>query len=326
MPSTGAAVADRIIINFGAETREVEVAGRKMSDVLKDTQDALEDVGEAGEDAGKQSTDALDDTAKAGEGVKDSLSAVGAAGSKALKGDVGGAAEEVATTLADIATAAIPGVGAALGVLATEGIQAITAGLQESEKQAQALKDQLSDAYQTAVEGGRRALDEAQIQSAAYDIIFSDQRDAYLKNAQAIGVDFTTYVRALVGDENALNQARETGIARLEQQKALTEGAVGANGEAVSAYDSQLTKIQSVVDLLNAQKASQDDIKESVELSLRLRNGDLELVQKTNKAIADTPATVPTRLTVDTSALDEMERTPRRVRVDLYDQYGRGLK
>jgi len=318
-------MVDRIIINFGAETREVEVAGRKMSDVLKDTEDALDDVGASGEDAGRQASDALDDTAKASDGVKNSLSEVGGAATKFVKGDLGGAVEDVASTVTIMAGSLIPGVGAALGVLAAEGIGAITSGLQEAQKQADELKTRLTSAYQSAVDEGRALLDENQIIAASNEIIFDPtQRKQYQEDAAAIGVDATTLIRAMSGDEAALNEVLAQGVQLRDDQKAKTEGMVGANGEVISSYDSQLTKLNDVVGKLEAQKATTDEIKQGVALAQQIRGQDYELMQKQNKLLAETPKTITTKLEVDTSALDAVERQQRTIvfRADLRDPYG----
>lgn len=303
---------------------------------------SLEDLGEAAKNAGEDGRDAGKDIGKGGDDIAegldkatessgklgDSFGNVGGIAKDALEGNVGGAVEKVGTAVGALA-GAIPGIGAAVGVLATEGIGALVSGLQDSQKEADALKEKISSAYRSAIEEGRTFLDEAQIQAAAFDIIYGAGDE--LKNAQrdaaAIGVSSSDYIRALAGDQAALNEVIAAGVQKQAELNEETRGAVGANGELVSAYDSRLTLVSDINDRLATQKQITEDTIANANLALQVTGEDLIQIQKRNDELARTPRSIPVSIVPDTSALDNLKNTRYFVNVtaQINDRYGRTI-
>ena len=119
-------------------------------------------------------------------------------------------------SIADAAQSTLGGlVGGLRGIPAIAAVAAGAAGLGlvtttiiDQLDSAKELKQSLAEAYKAAAEEGRNYLDEATIIAAAAEILFdSAKRDAAAADADKIGVDTNTYIRALAGDADALEYA-----------------------------------------------------------------------------------------------------------------------
>lgn len=320
-------MADRITITFGAETREVEVAGRKMSDVLKDTEDALEDVGATGEDSldkvTKSADDATESTDKLGSGVGGELTdAFGK-----FDGTANGALESVADGLGGLA-ALIPGVGgligAGVGAALTEGVHAFTADL---DKQAKESEDRIQSMYDAFIDSGQNYFTEAQKIDAIGKLTADTEK---LGQAQKIAADLGVEVQQVILAQVEAGNDRYN-IQQLINEQIQAEYQIGREtGEVDSNRIVRLNQIKASFQDLTAEQQKSIEQAEINRAAVELVTGQHiatnEEIQKTNKLLAETPKEIGTKLVVDTSGLDEIERTPRRVRVDLYDQYGRALK
>ncbi|MBX3099001.1 MAG: hypothetical protein KF761_05420 [Salinibacterium sp.] len=338
-------MADRIVINFGAETREVEVAGRKIEDVLKDTESALEDVGAAGKNAGQgvgeggdKAAESLDNVTTASGKFGDSLGQVGGIAKDALDGNVGGAVEKVAGVLGGLA-GTIPGIGAAVGVLATEGISAVVGGLQDAQKEADELKARLVDAYKKAAEEGRNYLTSEQINAAALDILHPkdqagrDKLDGYKKAADLIGVDQNTVILAEAGSYEDLKVVIDA-AAQAEKDRRLSRNVP------------ELQTIQGLVSeygtLAEAHKTEAANAERSQEIKDTLAQRDRDQIKLTREAEGDRyqaladnyaaaaarePVDIKTKVSVDDSALKNIGRTTyaANVLVEFKDGYGRKI-
>jgi hypothetical protein len=99
--------------------------------------------------------------------------------------------------------------GLAAGLVAAAGIGLVGEELNKQNEAAIALKGYFSDAYQTAVEEGRKYIDQATILKEAQDIIFNPDRANEYKSIQEdavkIGLDANTLIMARAGDTTALN-------------------------------------------------------------------------------------------------------------------------
>lgn len=220
-----------ISIEFVANLRDLINGIEKGEVSIEELKDYIDSVGEAGEDAGKQAErgfddladsakDAQEDVAGVGEEVDDAGGKLGGLGETArdvLEGDVSGAAESAAEALSGLGPAA----GAA-GVIGAVGIGAITTALSQQQEEANETRDSLIGMYREAAEEGRKYLDEAQIIAAANDVLFNtDKRKEAQEEANRIGVDLLTYIRAQAGDQAALNTVLERGNALLEEAAAI---------------------------------------------------------------------------------------------------------
>lgn len=320
-------MVDRIVINFGAETREVEVAGRKMSDVLKDTEAALDDVGATGEDSldkvTKSADEATESTDKLGSGVGGELTdAFGK-----FDGTANGELESVADGLGGLA-ALIPGVGgligAGVGAALTEGVHAFTADL---DAQAKASEDRIQNMYDAFVESGLDYYTETQKADAIGEITKDTEKlAAAYKTAGDLGISVQEVLLAQVEagkDRYDILQLINQEV-QAEYQKGRETGEVDSNRIVL------LNNLKLQFQALTVEQQKSTDAAEvyrsTVELVTGQHQATNEEIQIQNRLLAETPAEIGTKLVVDTSGLDEIERTPRRVRVDLYDQYGRALK
>ncbi|MCU1439996.1 MAG: hypothetical protein JWP85_993 [Rhodoglobus sp.] len=189
---------DRIIINFGADTREVEVGGRKIEDVLSDTEKALEDLGATGEDSLEKVTKGQDDVADNAKEMGDGVAANGGKFEE-LADKADGSLGEIGEGLLGIAGIA-GGVGGVVTTVVGGAVDFVTQKIEDQTAAAEELKTRFIDAYQTAAEEGRNYLDTAQIVAAASDIFFDPAKmDEYRTKAAAVGVDVQTYVLAQAG-------------------------------------------------------------------------------------------------------------------------------
>lgn len=318
-------MADRIVINFGAETREVEQAGRKISDVLGDTEDDLESVGNTGEQSLKDVTDAQGEVSDSAKTMNKDIEA-GGEGFGGLADKADDALGGIGDSLLGVAGIA-GGVGGVVTSVVGGAIDFVTGAIEDQQKAVQELKDRFADAYQTAAQEGRTFLTEAQIQAAALDIIFdSAARTKAQDEARAIGLDAETYIRALAGDQDALTRAIGLSAVAAEKVTDSLKGGVGAQGEALTNYDKSVNLASQVNDKLLQQQQIVNDNIDAAGLALSIQDDTTASIGRTADALDRLPRVIPVSVVPDTSALDAIERTTRIVRVDLRDIYGRALK
>lgn len=135
--------------------------------------------------------------------IRGDLSDLGQVGQDTLGG--------LAATLASAGPAGIAG-AAALAAGAV-GLGLVTASLQEQQKEADALKARLSDAYRAAAEAGRDYIDQATVVAQWNDLAFNpDRAEEYKKVQETIkttGLDVSTVMKANAGDLDALAIVQE---------------------------------------------------------------------------------------------------------------------
>lgn len=209
------AVADRdkITIVYDAETTGVERGGRRTVDSLSDVDQALDDLSSTSGDAAQDVESDLDKVGSASDDAGGKIGDLGGVARDALEGDVSGAAQSAAEALSALGPTA-----AVAGVVGAAGISLVTGALTAQQEEANKVRDDMVGMYRDAAEEGRKYLDEAQIIAAANDVLFdSEKRKNAAEEANRIGVELITYIRAQAGDQAALNTVLERGNALLAE-------------------------------------------------------------------------------------------------------------
>jgi len=210
----------------GRDFDKLEKSMRDAQDETDDTKRAFADLQREIAETGKKSrTDFANPVKKSTHEVNENLDEVGReakANAAEMFSSFDGSFESIADaaqgTLGGL-TAGLSGIGPMAAVAAgAAGIGLISAAVIGQIEAAEELKTALTDAYRTAAEEGRSFLDEAQILAVALDITSdTDKRVAAMKEAAAIGVDSTTFIRALAGDADALAFASAAADEKLKE-------------------------------------------------------------------------------------------------------------
>lgn len=337
-----------LTLDIAANTRDFIRGTDDVESALEKVSDSLDDAGEDGEKAAEKLERSFSDaqreisrtSKKIGKGIGDDVTDgtdTASEGMETLQQRAEGAAARTAASfdgsvksigdgfqrLSSKAFAGFGPAGAAAGVIAAAGLGLVTAEITKQQEMAAELAERFKSAYKAASEDGRDFLNEQQILAAYMDILWDDAKreDARAKSAE-IGVTMTQYIRAQAGDVEALNAVVAAGTAA--EQKRVDE-LRNANGEIT-------TRVAlGDIELNNLEKITQEnqkllDISNTNQQIAAIATADsrehLELIQKQNKALADTPTTVPTRLTVDDSELTAKLATSRTLRV-IVDGYTR---
>lgn len=297
---------------------EAQTASHRLRKEIKETADDLDDDFRRGYRRLKESSD--DGTRHAIRGMDDlrdeskqSLRET-AASIKSV--------EDGLDAVQEIAANAFVGFGPAgflAGSVAATGIGLITSGLQTAQQAADETKQRIAQMYQQATEDGKAFIDEAQIQAATLDIIFGDNQDAYKQaqiDAKNLGLSSQTVIRAMAGDQAALNEvlARTTALQE-EHNRKLAEATNPLEGRAalMSAEGQTLDEINR---RYQTQKDILDDNERKAREYLAAQAEAGEVIRKTNQSLAQTPRTVPVTYEVDASQIDNALRR-RTLRVDI---------
>ena len=330
-------------------TRDVQRGAKDVDKALDGVSDSLDDVARDGEQAGDKLERSFRDAADAAKRESRTIESDvqrnvnrgfdrASAGAENFKDEAkqnaaevaasfDGSAESIADGVQGLAATAFSGfgpAGIAAGVTAAAGIGLVTQALTTAQEQADELKQRLADAYRSAAEEGRNDLDEAEIIAAANDIIFDKTlREEYQRDARAIGIDSTTFIRAMVGDREALTIAIRAGAEAEAAARAETEGMVSLQGEALANYNHQLIAAEKVNDKLEQQSRLVQENVNAANVALELSGADLIQIQKRNDELARTPSVVHTRLEVDDADLEEKLSKSRSLRVNIDAYSGR---
>lgn len=244
--------------------RDAQRRTEDLSDETKELRTAIERAGRGGRDFGvdfKRGTDdANDGLDRAKRGVEDFRDEANSTAREAAA-SFDGSAESIGDAFQEVAANAFAGfgpAGAAAGLIAAAGLGFAMTAITDQQEAADELKRRLSDAYKTAAEEGRTFLDQAQIDAAALDLIFdSDARKSAQSEAQQIGVDWMTIVRAQAGDQEALN--------------AVIDATTGKIDEAAEAQRRKAEAGQGVFDITAAEGQALEILRGKYEEQLRLQ-------------------------------------------------------
>lgn len=187
--------------------RSFSKASQALDDVerqAKRTERAVDDIGDA-KGFGKMKDAAQEVTQEVGQNLGEAVSSV--RGNLADLGQVGqDTLGGLAATIAGTGPAGIAG-AAALAATAV-GLGAMTAELENQQREADELRDRLMAAYRDASDAGRSYLDIAQVIANQQDLINNPARaDEYAKimeTQKKTGLDMSTILKANAGDLDAL--------------------------------------------------------------------------------------------------------------------------
>lgn len=335
-------MADRIEIDFTANTREVTKGTDEIADALEDTERALGDVGAAGEDAGRSTSDALDDIASSADAAGDSVAdgTGGAFDELASKAD--DALGETGTQLLGLVGIA-GGVGGAVAAGVGFAVDQITSLIGAQIEQVQQLRDSIIEAYGSGAEAGRTFLDQATILNNALAINSDPTRfAAAAEAAKQIGVDTNTYILSQAGSVSDLNVVLEAARQAYEQVGVASgTGSRSAQAEAIEEKRALEGIIAANETLLATHEEGREAAQNAQSIRTQLSEAERAQIQRTRdaeqarwEAYSDAVAAVPNAknivVTADTgpaeSALAGLTRARSvRITADVYTRDGQKL-
>ena len=301
--------------DLGETVKDSEKLERKFSDDMRDMAAAAEKTGRS---VGKEINDG---TRKAGKGMTD------------LKDESRQSLRETAASIKDvsdgldavqeIAANALVGFGPAgfvAGAAAATGLGLVSEAIRTAQDDADELKRRLAAAYQSAAEEGRNFLDEAQVQAATLDIIFGENQGLYQqaqRDAANLGLSTQEVVRALAGDQDALNHVLQvTNDLEAARNQKLVDGVTPMERRALL-NTSEGQTLGEINNRYETQKRLVDENAAKAEAYLDTTRKSHEEIQKANKALAETPRTVPVSLTVDDADLQRKLAQNRTIAVEV---------
>jgi len=365
-------------LNIAADTRAVKQGIDKgVIEPLEDALDVLEDIGQdGGRDLGKLEDnlqDAQRETEKAERKFTDLANEIKATGRKGktdladpLSDDLREVGDEAKSnaaemfssfdgsfdSIADAAQGTLGGLvgslggvgGAAVAAAGAAGLGLVFAEIQRQEEAAKRLKEYLGDAYRSAVEEGRKYIDQATIMGEIQDIQWNPERVGEYEEAQRdaleTGLSLGTILAARAGDQESLNEVIAVTRERWGDVKKEIDD---------TAITSKITS-QSQVSQLGREAASLDDVasryenirsevdknlakaEESAAIIAELSAKEREQIQRTRDADRSRYEAAASRygqplpnavvpVTVDTAAADRALRgfiqNPRRLKIDI---------
>jgi hypothetical protein len=329
-----------------ANTRQFVGEMKKSGASVEDISDALTEMMKDGDKAFDKLEPGFRDMVKSSNKAEQAVKDIGDKGfKKASKGaddfkdEANSSLRETAASISsvedglgavqEIAANAFVGfgpVGAGAGLVAALGFGLLLENMTAQKEAADEIKQALGDAYRTAAEEGRNYLSEAQIISAASDILFDPAKKAQAAaDAKAIGVDLQTFVRAMAGDEDAIAVAIELGNQKYQERLDTLKLEDRAQAGKVLAVDKEAREIERVNGLLGTQlknhKDNQEAVRTAQQLEANLGAEQRSQIQRTrdadtarwsayaaSKAKATAPIEQKVRIVPDTSAWDAKVR------------------
>lgn len=313
----GPQALEKALKDVQAETERLKKeTARTADDIDKQYRQSYKKVGDNAKDAFKRAERGAEDfKSEASQSMRETAASISSV-------------EDGLDAVQEIAANAFSGfgpAGVAAGLVAATGIGFISEALGNASEAADETKARIRSMYEDAASEGRSFLDEAQINAEALSIIYDEDQSRYntaMKDSRELGLPWQELVRAMAGDQEALNTV-------LERTNALEE----ARNERITNSTSPLTTRKELMtsegqtlDEINgrytAQKTLIDESATRTEQWLATQQASTEELQKQNKRLADMPKTLPVALTVDTTALDNELTRARSVRVTV-DSYNR---
>lgn len=323
-------MADRITLNFAANTSEVEQGTDRIADSLDDVDRKLEDVGTAGEQAGQAASDGLDDVGASATDVSGELGDLASIATDVLEGDVAGAARTAADTLGGMA-AIIPGIGAAIGSGLAFAANALVDVWETATKQ---VEDRVASMYEDMKESGDNFASN-QFIAGEVDAILNDaaRLDAARATSELTGARLALVLRAEAGDQVAINSVLREGAAAREALTAAQDDYIEKNGDSSAAIEDQLSSLDVLAQTYGYIGDEQDTAAAKANLYREATEGVGTATGNLADKLNDLPGTVVVGIEVDTDAADtDVEKFITRVRnrriripVEGVDRYGRRI-
>lgn len=245
---------------FGLSVEQAEEAVEAVWREMGDNQRAVQ--------ATERAANALGDVQSEAEDTGGKVSELGDITRDVLEGDFGSAAQSAISALEGIGLIAGP-----IGLAAVAGLTVVTSEITRQQEEADRLRERMASMYRDAIAAGRDYIDEAQIVAEVTDLAFNPDRASEYKkaieDAGRIGVDTSTWLRAIAGDQDAINAALEVGnqkrdeALRLSKEAGSSESILGDNLSGTSAaIDSTLGQLRERQRLIEENKAAAEQVKE----------------------------------------------------------------
>jgi|GEM_PF-5292547 len=338
-------MARALEVNIGANTREFVTGTKDMSKSLENVADSLDDVVRDSDKFEKKVSDDLKEVAKqarqTGDGVGDDMSRgmrragdgvedfKGEANStaKEVAASFSGSAEDIAGGFQEVAANALGGfgpIGAAAGLALAAGIGIFTAKLQED---AEASEERVQSMYDSFVESGLNWLtDEERIDAISAITGDPEKIATFRQQAKDLGVDVETIILAQIEKGEERNKVQDVLNGLIDESNRKLEEGTYTDGTRLTTLEGYLSTYQN---LNGEQKKSVDGAelyRSTVAKAKGETAGDLDLVQKRNKAVADAPKSVSVKLSVDDTALTRYAPKALKVPVEWWTRSGQKVQ
>jgi hypothetical protein len=311
--------------DLGDTAKDSDKLERKFSDDVRDMQEAARKTGRVIGD------DIKDGTRKAGEGM-DTLKDE----SKQSLRETAASVKDVSDGLdlvQEVAANALIGFGPAgmiAGAAAAVGIGFVGEALRSAQAEADETKARIASMYSEAAEEGRAFLDEAQIQAEVLRIMFDEDQTRYqsaVNDAQILGLSRQEVVRALAGDQEALNHVIERSAELEATHKQKIDESIGTIATRGLLMDREGNLVDDINRKYTEQKKQLDDNAQKAAEYLGYTQGTADAVERRMDALNRTPTEVQTKLNVDETPLTSIQNRSyvANVSVRLQDRYGRNL-
>lgn len=246
-------MSKKIEINLGLNASDVAKGAKDAEKAFDGLEDALGDAAKGGAKDLDRIEDALKDVQQQSKKTENSLDDIGNVGGKSFRnlGDTGAeVSSELKQNLGEtfssfrgdledlpqIAQDTLGGLagsgalGGLPGLFATAagaaGIGLLIGAMDQVNEQQEKLRERANDLAQAYIDAGTTALDAMTIASRTSDILTDGETRKQAEDlAKAIGVDLSTAVRALAGDQNALDIANGLVADSTEEWRTLMEKA-----------------------------------------------------------------------------------------------------
>lgn len=261
------------------DLKRAQDATEDLSDELDETRRDLDKLSYAAKDVGDGGAQGMGKLRGAAQEVTQEVGSNLGEAVSSIRGDFSDLGQVGQDTLGGLA-ATVAGMGPAgvVGALALAagavGAGALTAEIQRSEEEAQALRDRAGEVASAWIEAGERMMTADQINSAISGIIGDEEQ---MKRAddlvRKLGVDLPDAIRILAGDQSALTQVEAEYQAKLKERDALeamiednrgktsqaTREQRGELREFIEAYEAQAGVFESASDKFTAGTKAQSD-------------------------------------------------------------------
>jgi hypothetical protein len=323
--------------------KEGDDAGDKLERSLKDSQDETErlkkdykQLGDAISDSSRTSSrDFSRNTKTATKGAAADLEELGreskanfAQTLSSFDGTVEGTIDGIQGTLGGVTAGLTNTVALAGAAAGAAGLGLVVAAFVAASEASKQLEEDTQTAFDMMIEAGSRYFTEAQEIKLIQDTINDPEKYAVAKGlSEDYGISVAEAVRAvsLEGEE------REKILTTLRDQKDLYGEVVEGENRAV---DIILTKNKKALEFFDKEAVAQEaafDRYATYEKAVvaptvvNARQKEEQAIKDVNKAIADTPKTVPTTIVLDDSKLTTYKPKNIRVNVDFYSRNGARL-
>jgi predicted nucleic acid-binding Zn-ribbon protein len=311
--------------------KDAQKATEKNEKAHKNLADQIKKTGRSGKDAGGDISDGMKTAEKGTEEFKDEANST----AREVAASFDGSAESIVGGFQEVAANALSGfgpAGAAAGIALAAGIGLATQAFEEAGTNADALKAKTQTAYEAMLESGLTYYTEMQIQENLLALT-NEETTKLRKEAAEAGADEATYLRAMAGDQAALNALRVDLLGTVKETSAIIEADAGiTDGKAYSAAIKQQDAANKLLGTLGEQNSAITDAVENVLAVQDALGGTTEEIKRQQEetrirnSLLATGGTAVIKMIPDMSAVDAELRKPRVQKVNAQLQpYGRGI-